>query len=194
MNLSGFTVGWKSASESQQILPLFQVWRSEIRDLSGAQLTGAATFLIPKVWGTQCQWSHEHPGSRTVPCTLTPRKHQCSSRMPAPRSDWSIFLGLVALRHETQAEISEGGERPESNGEILEDCWTKKVFLKTYRSSFPSSSYLLSSFFISGYNFHLQVLFPDPRDLTARRPLPADNSLLPNPNLAPFLPSLLPVR
>lgn len=154
MNLSAFTVGWKSASESQQIPPLFQVWRSEIRDLSGAQLTGAATFLIPKVWGTQCQWSHEHPGSRTVPCTLTPRKHPCSSCMPAPRSDWSVFLGLVALRHETQAEISEGGRMTRIKRGNIRGLLDKKGFLEDLQVFLPIL--ILSAQFL----LHIWLQFP----------------------------------
>lgn len=92
-----------------------------------------------------------------------------------PRQGWNLW----------------GGKTTRVKWGNIRGLQTRKIFSMTYRSSFPSSSYLLSSFFISSCHFHLQVLFPDPRDLPVYRLLPTDKQLLPNPNLTHFLHSCL---
>lgn len=154
--------------------------------MRGETFLGSSQVLPPSLFTGF--WESSASGVRSISevteCPLhAPCKHLCPSGMPAPcsasgPSPWLWWLS----DHKTEAETSHGGECPESNGEILEDGRTKKVFLPFYRFCLPSSSYLLSSFFISSFHFHLQILFPDPRDLAVRRLCPTDNQLPPNPN------------
>lgn len=123
----------------------FWQWKFGSRDLSG-QLTDAATFLIPKVLGKQCQWGQEQLRILSL-AVLSP----CSA------SGLSLWLWLVS-HHKMWGKISNEGEWTESTGEILEDCRTKKVFSTSYRFSLPSSSYLLSSFIISSFHFKFSLL------------------------------------